>query len=148
MAKGMPLRCQYKQNRIVIEIGHDVLAHATNINPDFYNDELDTGQYRVVDHKAFAKEVVGYLNQEDEEGNTLVTTMLDQGITRAIEGGSEGVEDIEDDRVILVVKDAPLTEEQRHIENCCETPHDCKWGGLGGCGYAGRKYEAREGREG
>jgi hypothetical protein len=42
-------------------------------------------------------------------------------------------------------KDAPLTEEQRHIENCCEKPHDCKWGGLGGCGYAGRKYEAREG---
>ena len=42
-------------------------------------------------------------------------------------------------------KDAPLTEEQRHIENCCEKPHDCKWGGLGGWGYAGRKYEAREG---
>ena len=98
MAKGMPLRCQFKKDCIVIEIGHEVLAHATNINPDFYNDELDKGQYRVVDHKAFAKEVVGYLNQEDEEGNTLVTTMLDQGITRAIEGGSEGVEDIEDEQ--------------------------------------------------
>ena len=98
MAKVIPLRCQYKQNRIVIEIGHDVLAHATNINPDFYNGELDTGQYRVVDHKTFAKEVVDYLNQEDEVGNTLVTTMLDQGITRAIDGGAEGVEDIEDEQ--------------------------------------------------
>ena len=25
--------------------------------------------------------------------------------------------------------------------DCCEKPHDCKWGGLGGCGYEGRNNE-------
>ena len=90
---SIPLRCHYKRNKIVIEIGHDVLAHATNISPDFYDDERDGGQYRVVDAKVFAKEVVDYLNREDEEGNTLVTTMLDKGIALAIEQGAEGVEE-------------------------------------------------------
>ena len=87
----IPLKCKYKKDRIVIEIGHDVLAHATNINPDFYNDDLDGGQYVVTDAKVFAKEVVDYLNQEDEAGNTLVTTMLDKGISLAIEYGAEGI---------------------------------------------------------
>ena len=35
-------------------------------------------------------------------------------------------------------------EDQRHIDACCEKPHDCKWGGLGGCGYEGRKYELKQ----
>ena len=89
----IPLRCHYKRHKIVIEIGHDVLAHATHINPDFYDYERDGGRYRVSDAKVFAKEVVNYLNQEDEEGNTLVTRMLDKGVTLAIEYGAEGIED-------------------------------------------------------
>ena len=89
--EGIPLRCHYKNDRIVIEIGHDILAHATSINPDFYNGELDRCEYLVTDAKVFAKEVVDYLNQEDEAGNTLVTMMLDKGITLAIENGAEGI---------------------------------------------------------
>jgi len=42
-------------------------------------------------------------------------------------------------RATLAAQDAPLTDEQRDIRDCCEKPHDCKWGGLGGCGYEGRK---------
>ena len=90
---SIPLRCQYKKNRIVIEIGHKVLAHATEINPDFYNGETDRCEYRVTDADVFAKEVADYLNQEDEAGNTLVTMMLDKGITLAIENGAEGIEE-------------------------------------------------------
>ena len=44
-------------------------------------------------------------------------------------------------RATLAAKDAPLTDEQRDIRDCCEKPHDCKWGGLGGCGYEGRNNE-------
>ena len=47
-------------------------------------------------------------------------------------------------RATLVAQDAPLTDEQRAIRDCCEKPHDCKWGGLGGCGYEGRKYELKQ----
>ena len=37
------------------------------------------------------------------------------------------------------------TDEQRCIEACCERPHDCKWGGTGGCGYEGRKPKGGDG---
>ena len=47
-------------------------------------------------------------------------------------------------RATLAAQDAPLTKEQRRIEDCCEKPHDCKWGGIGGCGYDGRKHELRQ----
>lgn len=47
-------------------------------------------------------------------------------------------------RATLAAQDAPLTKEQRRIEDCCEKPHDCKWGGIGGCGYEGRKYELKQ----
>jgi len=36
----------------------------------------------------------------------------------------------------------PLTRTDRqNIEGCCDKPYDCKWGGIGGCGYEGRKNE-------
>lgn len=41
-------------------------------------------------------------------------------------------------RATLAAKDAGEAEDQRHIDACCGTPNDCKWGGLGGCGYEGR----------
>ena len=44
-------------------------------------------------------------------------------------------------RATQTAQDAPLTDEQRDIRDCCEKPHDCKWGGLGGCGYEGRNNE-------
>lgn len=35
-----------------------------------------------------------------------------------------------------------LSEKERQaIEGCCDKPDDCKWGGVGGCGYENRKYE-------
>ena len=89
----IPLQCKYQNGRIVIEIGEEVLAHATDINPDLYDDENDRGRYKVANHEAFAKELVSYLNEEDEEGATRVTRMLDEAIYYAIDQGSEGVEE-------------------------------------------------------
>lgn len=91
---NLPLRCHYKNKRIVIEIGAEVLAHATNINPSLYDGENDRGMYKVSNHQVFAKEVADYMNQEDEEGNTLVTKMLDAAILLAIEQGAEGVAEV------------------------------------------------------
>jgi hypothetical protein len=39
-----------------------------------------------------------------------------------------------------------LTDKERKmISDCCDKPDDCKWGGVGGCGYEGRKHELSEG---
>ncbi len=35
----------------------------------------------------------------------------------------------------------PNMTEQDWIKQCCESPSECKWGGMGGCGYEGRKAE-------
>lgn len=89
----IPLQCKFEKGRIVIEIGDEVLAHATDINPDLYDDENDRGLYRVTNYEVFAKELVSCLNEEDEEGATRVTRMLDEAIYYAIDQGAEGVEE-------------------------------------------------------
>lgn len=51
------------------------------------------GNFRVTDETAFAREVARALNDEDEQGTTLVHRMFDAAFVAAIENGADGIED-------------------------------------------------------
>ncbi len=83
----LPLKAELKGHRLVIEIGVETLAWATENHPDFWDQSL-----HVEDATVFAKEVIQELNHEEENGDTLITLMLDKAIGRAINHGAEGIE--------------------------------------------------------
>jgi len=89
----VPLRCEVVSGAIQFCVGEKVLAHAVNICPALYDDENDRGRYRVTNPTTFAAEVAHALNQEKEDGNTLLTDTMDKAVERAIEQGAEGVEE-------------------------------------------------------
>lgn len=68
---------------VKIEDLHQVLEGAWAMNA------LDQ-RYKVTDAKAFAEELCTQLNEEDEQGTTLVHRMFDKAIVNAIEWGGEG----------------------------------------------------------
>lgn len=49
-------------------------------------------RFKVIDANAFAQELCRILNEESEDGTTLVHKMFDAAINRAIEYGAEGIE--------------------------------------------------------
>jgi hypothetical protein len=46
----------------------------------------------VTDPVVFVHEIVRAINEEEEDGSTLLTRMLDAAILRAVEDGCEGVD--------------------------------------------------------
>lgn len=48
-------------------------------------------EYPVTDARVFAAELVRELRKEEEDGTTLVHTMLDKAVLNAVENGAEGV---------------------------------------------------------
>lgn len=83
-------------NRIVISIGINTAAWATNEHPDFYTyDEKVrdwTHKIQVTDIRAFAKEIVRAMLNEREDGSTITTDFMDKAILDAVEDGAVGVE--------------------------------------------------------
>lgn len=53
-------------------------------------------RWKVTDPEAFAKEIVRALNEEDEQGNTMIHGMFDDALSNAIEQGADGIEEHED----------------------------------------------------
>lgn len=51
---------------------------------------------KLTDIPAFAKALVGALNDEDEEGTTLIHQMFDKAINDTLENGAEGIDEHED----------------------------------------------------
>lgn len=89
----LPLECKAQDGEIVIRIGEQVLAFATEQNPELWNVEKDKPKFKITDAKIFSRAVMSAMNQEDEDGSTLLTRMLDQAVLEAIEYGCEGVEE-------------------------------------------------------
>jgi hypothetical protein len=89
----VPLTCKVVDGAIQFAIGEKVLAHATNICPRLWDAEKDRGRYRVTDPAVFAEAVAHELNDEREDGSTLLTDALDKAVEEAIEQGAEGVEE-------------------------------------------------------
>ena len=47
---------------------------------------------KIIDKKAFAKDLVRALNDEDEQGTTMIHSMFDRAIGEAWDNGAEGIE--------------------------------------------------------
>lgn len=86
--KGLPLKAEIIDNRLIISVGIDNLAWAAVNHPKFWEYDLS-----ILDNAKFAQEVLIELNHEKEIGDTLVTKMLDDAIIGVIEQGSEYVID-------------------------------------------------------
>lgn len=90
----MPLRCKATGGDIEIGIGMKVLAFAAANHPDFWDGEsgIDVPNIKITDVQEFALEVAHAINDEAEDGSTLLTRMLDAAIAKAVESGCDGVD--------------------------------------------------------
>ncbi len=52
--------------------------------------------FKVTDSKEFAKEVVRALNDEEEDGTTILHRVLDDATLTAFENGAEGCKEVDD----------------------------------------------------
>ncbi len=103
------MKVALERGAIVIRLPVAALAKAVEATPDerlvHYDEE--TGCYvppRVTNPQTFADEVLRVLNDEQEDGTTVVHEMFDAAIFRAIEDGALGVVCV---AVGLVDEDAP-----------------------------------------
>lgn len=88
----LPLTSVLNGERIDLSLGIGTLRHAAENHPDLYNpDKPNEPAVDVTDATEFAMVVVEEINREDEEGNTLLTRMIDKAILQAVENGCEGV---------------------------------------------------------
>ena len=91
----MPLTVKIsKSGTITIRITKADLKRAAVHLPDFEEFDEDTGDIlipKVVDAAAFADAIYHQLNDEEEDGTTIVHRMFDDAIKEAVEQGAEGV---------------------------------------------------------
>lgn len=98
-----PLTVTVEGGTLVVRIGVNVLAHAAALsdwaNP--FNEATDNHQreFAITDAKLFAKEVARALEDEREDGSSLLTDVLDKASEDAV---SDGAESCEFDDVVLV----------------------------------------------
>ena len=88
----MPLLCRVVEGCIEIRIGAGALAFAAKYHPYFWDPDSDPPNIKITDISTFAAEVADAINAEDEQGNTMLTRMLDSAIENAVEAGCEGVD--------------------------------------------------------
>jgi hypothetical protein len=88
------LTAQVANGYLDLGIGLDTLRFAAEAHPDFWDGEsgTDVPNIRITDMGVFAKDVVRAINDEAEDGSTLLTSMLDEAIKQAVEDGSEGAD--------------------------------------------------------
>lgn len=88
--ESLPLRCYIDHGVIHISIGQDILAFATVHHPAFDRDG-EGKSITIMDAQILALDVVREINDEGEDGSTLLTRMLDSAILNVIGNGTEGI---------------------------------------------------------
>lgn len=85
------LEITIKGGRLVMSIGVDTLVNAYHgmFCPP-YDESRD--EVKITDVNVFAKEVLGALQAEEEDGSNPVHRLLDNAMIHAIEQGCDGVE--------------------------------------------------------
>jgi hypothetical protein len=98
---GMPLRAAIEDDQLVIRIGINTLTFAfengEGNNP--YNDSSGDFErsFTVADPLQFARDVCYEINHEAENGSTPLTRFLDHMMDDAVNNGSLGILDPDDD---------------------------------------------------
>jgi hypothetical protein len=90
----MKYLCRVVKGQIVVSVGQRVLKFATEHHPEFWDGETleDQPYIKIEDINVFMDEVVNAINDEREDGSTLLTDMLDAAIKSAVENGCEGID--------------------------------------------------------
>jgi len=70
------------------------LRFAAENHPDFWDgvSGISVPNIKITDAEEFAKAVACAINEEAEDGSTLLTMMLDKAIAKAVESGCDGVD--------------------------------------------------------
>jgi hypothetical protein len=99
-----PLTVTLQDERVVIAVGIDTLAHCWMTGPerdrlrwDDLTNDYDPNIARIVEPQTFAEDVVRELKREQEDGTTPVHLLFDKAMLEAVEQGSLGVDDVEED---------------------------------------------------
>lgn len=94
--KNHPLSATVERGMVVVRIGVNVLAHAA-AQSDWahrFNEIANAyvREFAIIDAPLFAKEVVSALLDEDEDGSSLLTDVLDKASQAALDDGAESCE--------------------------------------------------------
>jgi hypothetical protein len=95
--KDAPLSCEIENGELVIRIGIDVLSLATEDREPFTIYDEKIGGFRkawiVTDPLEFARDVRIAITDEEEDGSSPLTNLLDLACANALDQGSLGVEE-------------------------------------------------------
>lgn len=80
------LKIEIKNDVVNISIGTAVLLHVISIGRRYGLEEIE-----ITDKNILIADLIRELMVEEEDGSTLVHTMLDEATTNACENGSSGV---------------------------------------------------------
>lgn len=91
---NFPLRATAADQGIDMAIAASVLRVAAEQHPDFWNGHSspDEPNIKITDLDVFTREVASAINEEAEDGSTLLTRMIDEAVRNAVESGCEGVD--------------------------------------------------------
>lgn len=84
--KKTPLTCEIARGELIIRIGVETLAFAVN-------NGVAIAGCKVTDAAGFAQDVLAELQSEQEDGTTTVHLLLDAAAARAVDFGSQFVEE-------------------------------------------------------
>ena len=94
MRTGMS-KARIEDGMLVISVSISALSHAARYCQYFDFCRETGGGVEITDEAAFAESVRRALNQEDEDGSTAVTRMLDKAFSKVVDNGDDGVEAVE-----------------------------------------------------
>jgi hypothetical protein len=78
-------------DRLVISLSIANLANAARQSDFFFQCAEEGSKLTITSEHDFAKSVANQLNDEDEDGSTLITRMFDQAFENAVNSGESGV---------------------------------------------------------
>ena len=91
----MTLCCRISKGQVIIVVGKRNLKFATEHHPEFWNGAVASagGPFlKISDMAKFQAEFVRAINDEREDGSSLLTDMWDAAIKNAVEDGCEGID--------------------------------------------------------
>lgn len=90
----LPLRCVAVAGEIDMRVGIETLRHAAESHVEFWDGKsgMDVPNIKITNSVTFAQEVARAINEEGEDGSTILSRMLDEAIKLAVENGCEGVD--------------------------------------------------------
>lgn len=94
MNRHDPLKCCIEDGVLIMQIGVEVLAKAVQLNPDLAELDEKTEDWvepEITDPDKFARAILTAIQDESDDGTTLIHMALDTAAMNAIENGAEGI---------------------------------------------------------